>query len=181
MSSRMVCPAPWPEPSPDRRGRELAAGRRPRRPRCALRFARLLRPALDAVPQALAVELGLDGELGAAVGAGELADRAAGLEGGGELAGLALVPARARARGEFALGAGARLALGGERVEQALPGDHGQRQLGPVRRGERGEQPAARQLEGVAAIALPPLDPVPRHRLLRLVLAIPLRHGTPPE
>src|SRR5262245_44498352 len=40
------------------------------------RVARLLRAALHAVPQALAVELGLDGELAAVVGAGELADRA---------------------------------------------------------------------------------------------------------
>src|SRR5947208_8743448 len=126
-----------------------------------VQIVRQRRLALHAVPQALAVELSLDGELGAVVGAGELADRAAALEGGGELAGLAVVPARTRARGEFALGAGARLALGGQRIEQALPGDHGQRQRAAVRRGECAEQPAARDLEGVAAVALPPLDPIP--------------------
>ena len=143
-------------------------------------FARLLRAALDAVPEALAVELGFDGELGAVVGAGELADRAAALEGGGELAGLPVVPARAGAGGEFGLRAGARLALGGERIEQALPGHHRQGQRAAVRGGERGQQPAARHLEGVAAIALAPLYAVPHHRLLREMQLVAPRHDTPP-
>ena len=144
------------------------------------RVACVLRAALDAVPQALAVELGLDGELGAVVGAGELADRAAALEGGGELAGLAVVPAGAGARGELGFRAGARLALGGQRVEQALPGHHRQGQRAAVRRGERGQQPAACHLEGVAAIALPPLHPVPQPPAPGRDAAVAPRHDRPP-
>src|SRR5262245_10305829 len=144
------------------------------------RVARLLRAALDAVPQALAVELGLDGKLVAVVGARELADRATALEGSGKLAGLAIVPARPGACGELAFRARARLALGAERVEQALPGHHRQRQRAAVRRGEGGKQPATRHLKRIAPIALPPLDPVPQDGLLGLLLAVPLRHGRLP-
>src|SRR5436853_584893 len=48
------------------------------------------RPPFHAVPEALPLELGFDGELGAVVHAGELRDRAAGLECLGELLALGL-------------------------------------------------------------------------------------------
>src|SRR5262245_54599515 len=63
--------------------------------------------ACDAVPQAQAVQLGLDGVLAAAVGTGQLRDAPPGPKPGRQLAGLAVVPALARARREAALVAGA--------------------------------------------------------------------------
>src|SRR5581483_3045477 len=143
-------------------------------------IASLLRPPLHAIPEPLAVQLRLDGELGAMVGTGQLGDAAAGLEGRGQLVGLAVVPAYARACGKGALAPRLGLAGGRERVQQALPGHHGQGELAAVGRDESCVEAAVGDLEDIAAIALPPFHPLPDQRLRRLprliAALVALRH-----
>src|SRR5262245_66681029 len=124
--------------------------------------------------------------LAAVVGAGELRNRAPGLEGGGKFACFAVVPALAGAGRKTALVAGAGLARAEQRIEQSLPGHHWQRQGGAVGRAELGMQPALIDLEHIAAVALAPDHPLPHQRLWRLAILavvppIPLGHRTPPD
>ncbi len=164
----------------DKRSCALAPLDRPRRiGQATPRLARL------AIPQAQAIELRLDGVRAAVMGAGELRDGAAGLEGGGQFTRLALIPTGARAGRKCTLAACTRLAGPHEGVKKTLPGHHRQDQRRAMRRAETGNKPTLLHLEDVAPIALTPRDPLPHEGLLRVAVSvsalIALGHGTPPK